>query len=170
MVRLLPLLALMTGCKSCAERRAERAEERAMEELLPALEVEPVEVVAEQVEREDGGVEAWSDAVGAVELVAPPDWALDVHANAPAWAVEVLDGGCPDDVPLVWFMEGHEVAVSVNPGQTWGVEAWGGGCDASGDDIRGEYEAGYTLDIEATNDDGDSYSLSLVVPVDLVIE
>jgi len=170
MLRLLPFLLVMTGCKSCAERRAERAEERAMDVLLPAMEVEPVEVVAEVEEREDGGVEAWGDEVGAVELVAPAGWALDVHADAPAWVDTVLDGGCPDDVPLVWFMAGREVVVSVEPGRSVGIEAWGGGCDADGDDIRGDYEAGYSLDIEATNDDGDSYSLSLVVPVELSIK
>lgn len=59
----------LTGCKSCAK-------ERAMEELLPAPEVEPVEVE----ERQDGGVEAWGDEVGAVELVAPAGWSLDGRA------------------------------------------------------------------------------------------
>jgi|GEM_PF-6262293 len=168
MLRLFPLLVLLTGCKSCAERRAERAEERAMEELLPALEVEPVEVVAEVEEREDGGVEAWARGPASVVQV-PAGWTLELFAEAPAWTYELEDGDCPDDVPLAWLDTFGDATASADDGElSWSNIA--GGCDADGDDIRGDYEAGYSLDIEATNDDGDSYSLSLVVPVELTIE
>lgn len=167
MVRLLPLLALMTGCKSCAERRAERAEERAMEELLPALEVEPVEVVAEVEEREDGGVEAWARGPASVVQV-PAGWTLELFAEAPAWTYELEDGDCPDDVPLAWLDTFGDATNTATAELDWSNIA--GGCDADGDDIQGDYEAGYTVEITARNDDGESYELTVAVPVDLTIE
>ena len=169
MFRLLPLPVLLTGCRSCAERRADRAEARAMDELLPALQVETVEVWAEQVEREDGGVEAWS-AGQSVELRAPMGWTLTALATAPAWTYELEDGDCADDVPLAWLDTFGDTTATATDERSVSWPSMAGGCDVSGDDIRGEYDAGYTLDVVATDDDGDSYELVLVVPVDLTIE
>ena len=170
MTRILTLCLLLTGCRSCAERRAERAYSAAREELSPALDVEPIEVVAEQVERDGGGVEAWGDEVQPVALVAPEGWTLTINEEPPGWVEKEMEGGCPDDVPLAWFFESAALDVEIAGGQAWGVEAFAGGCDADGDDIHGTYDAGYTLDVEAENDEGDVYQLTLAVPVVLTIE
>ena len=167
MTRLLILCLLLTGCRSCAERRAERAYSAARDELSPALDIEPVEVLAEQVERDDGGVEAWGDARSA-RLVVPDGWTLTFDTTFPDWSYDVADGRCPDDVPLVGPLEAFAAPLTSDANATLSVLA--GGCDSDGDDIRGTYDAGFTLDVEAANDGGDVYQLTLAVPVVLTIE
>lgn len=163
MIRWLPLLALLTGCRSCAERR----EERMREELEEQLQVDALVVLAEQVEREDGGVEAWGESASS-DFRPPEGWTFVLHAEEPAWAAE----DCPDDVPLAMSVFAYDSTRSDPLSNDYGsdLKAHAGGCDAAGDDVRGEYSTGYTIDISAESDEGERLDFSLPVEVELTIE
>lgn len=170
MTHLLPLLVLMAGCRSCAERRAEReAEEEAalVDELQRTMAVDVLVVVTEQVDREDGGVEAWGENENRVELTAPAGWTITWSYSPPSW----LSDDCPDDVPLVSYERVVETLSNTLPaGSADGLKAWAGGCDLDGADLRGTYDAGYTIAINAEGDDGEVISFALPIEVELTIE
>lgn len=164
----LALLLLMTGCKRCEERRHART----LEELTELMTLDPVEVEAAQVAREDGGVEAWGDSVEYVRFAPPEGYSLELWGEEPAWS-KAMNGSpdhCPDDVPLAWFGLGSTINVDVEEGYGMEANIMAGGCDADGEDLAGSYGViiPYTAILRDAEDE--RWDLELAVEVELRID